>query len=142
MRRGLAVLFLVGCAPALPMHHPLPEPANVAASYDKTWAAVIDLFATGSIPIKTMEKASGLVVAEQLAVDLASSQRYADCGGGPFGALVAQRATYNVRVTGDSAASLVRVTALFANTVRQCTSLGVFEREMMAAITAAAQRQR
>lgn len=112
------------------------------ASYDQTWAAVIDLFAAGSIPIRTMEKASGLIVAEPLRVDLATSQRFADCGGGPVGPMAAQRATYNVRVTGDSTASLVRVTAVFSNDVRQCTSLGVFEREMQDAILLRATPQR
>ena len=86
-----------------PTYHPLPEPANIPESYDKTWASVIDLFAAFSIPIRTIEKASGLIMAEVLRVNPRIGQRYADCG-----ALAVKRATYNVRVTGDSTASLVR----------------------------------
>lgn len=124
---------LVACVQP-PYHHPLPEPANIPASFDKTWAAVVDHFASGSIPIRTIEKASGLIVAEVLYVSDEMSRRYADCGSSAFGPMVASRATYNVRVTGDSTVSLVRVNTVFANNVTQCVSTGAFERELMDAI--------
>ena len=135
---ALSAFASAGCMQQ-PVHHALPAPVNVPASFDRTWAAVIDIFSAGSIPIRTMEKASGLIVAEPLAIGLEMSRRYADCGAGAFGPNVANRASYNVRVTGDSTASLVRVTANFSSTVLgQCTSLGEFERFMMASIVARA----
>ena len=125
-----------------PRDYPAPDALSVNASFDRTWGAVIDRFALGNIPIKTIERASGIIVAEPLSVASASSKKYADCGTQGILNPPAQRASYSVRVTGDSLRSAIRVAASFGSPLDvYCRSKGVFETEFMTAIKAAAEKR-
>jgi hypothetical protein len=113
-RRVLVIAIvpsLVGCSHVVPPGPPAPNPPMVvAASFGRTWDAVIEQFAEQTIPIKTIERASGLVATDQLTVD-PSLWSAADCGKDRDGrAFVPSHVTYNVLVRGDSARSTVRVT--------------------------------
>ena len=107
-------------------------PSGVMASYDKTWEAVITYFADRNIPIRTLEKVSGIIVAEPAAANLVnrvpvldkngkvlwdrrtrkpvqSPPIYADCGSRNGYGDDPNSAIYNIRVLGDASASSVQV---------------------------------
>ena len=111
---------------------PVRQATAIAAPFDSTWSAVITFFAENNIPIRTIEKASGIIVAEPSrfamqnrtpllgsngkqkrdlgGMKLQSPPIYADCGV-TKGLPPADPATaiYNVRVQGDGARSSVQV---------------------------------
>jgi hypothetical protein len=121
------------------------QPTQVSASEGKTWDAVIELFAERTIPIRTMERASGFIATEVLLVN-DPDRRYADCGSRAAGYVVpeADKASYNVLVRGDSTASTVRVTARFIARGdpiddAACSTTGRWEEEMEGDIKAVAE---
>lgn len=122
------------CVRAAPPGPPAPHNAtNVGASFGRTWDAVIDQFARRTIPIKTIERASGLIATDELKVDSTYIQ-YVDCGRAFGGALyIPTDATFNVLVRGDSTRSTVLVTVRWMSIARDgrssaiCSSLGTWE---------------
>lgn len=144
--KSAALLISVACSQAPPQTYPSPELATVDASFERTWSAVIDHFAEKAVPVRTIEKASGLIVAEQMTVATEYGRTIADCGtsavGIPWDVL---SASYNVRVHGDSLRSTVRVTAVFRPEVAStfpCNSRGVYERDLMAFVKSRAEGRR
>ena len=141
MHRLLAALALTlpACIKYEPPPTPQPRDATpVNASMGATWDAVIDLFASRNIPIRTIERASGIIATEALRVDPDDGALWADCGG-VKGAIRAGRfhpnwAIYNVLVRGDSTRSTVRATVRWSyihekeNTT--CTSNYSWETEL------------
>jgi hypothetical protein len=134
-----AVAYSAGCAPQPPQLAPRPVPAaEITAPFDRVWGAVIDYFADNSVPIRTLEKASGLIATETMLVPTGRID-FADCGKDVLGEFIGpSHAAYNVRVTGDSAKSSVRVTAIFTNQhsprYPQCVSRGNYERVLLNSI--------
>jgi hypothetical protein len=64
-----AVFLLASCAaPALKATKPIRSNIVFDANFDKTWSAVVESFAERNISVKQMEKASGYIEAEALAV--------------------------------------------------------------------------
>ena len=138
---------------------PLRE-VTVAVPYEQTWQAVIEVFAQNQIPIKTIDRASGLLVAEPLRFNLrnfsssytgkmgslvTSDYEYADCG---HSAAIKYNPTFarfnaQIRQKGDS--SVLRVNVLYewtpqTNLERQyenqlerkiCVSTGKWENEVI-----------
>jgi transposase len=99
----------------------------------ETWDAVIDLFATRLIPIRTIERVSGLIATEGLGVDSADGLAWADCGRRGRRRYEATNAIYNVLVRGDSTRATVRTTVRWSHTtekvrIPECTSTNVWER--------------
>lgn len=135
----LTVVFASACA-SLP---PAPQPradTPVSASFGRTWDAVVDYFARSSIPIKTIDRTSGLIAAEttRLAGD---NSRYGVCIN-PLRSFAPQGGSFNVLVKGDSTRSTVRVTAtwLAAPPVEaQCQTSDVWEKQFETAIKAKAE---
>lgn len=137
-RACLALLLpLMACVTYVP-----PTPAAlragtpIAASRDSTWEAVVSYFAERNIPIRTIEKASGIIVAELLTFNLTNREPvrdaksgkvrrdpggdplmgeaiYADCGRFSYQRLNPTTATFNVRVTGGATRSTVQVNMLY-----------------------------
>lgn len=140
-----ACVLLAGCSTYKPPPPPTPRDASlVTASMGQTWDAVIDLFATRNIPIRTIERASGLIVTDALSVGL-EGNTWASCGTRNGKILAPDRATYNVLVRGDSALATVRTTVLWARTadpvVPECTSSYIWERGLETEVKARAERQ-
>jgi hypothetical protein len=138
-RVAVVTWAVAACTPVPPKTYPLPEPATFDASFGRTWDAVIDHFAVGSIPIATIERASGLIVTRPLRIGLSreSAQKLADCGTDVLGtAGWPTESSYNIRVTGDSAKSTMRVTAIFVGTAATdgCNSKGTLESALISAI--------
>lgn len=137
----VACVLATGCLKP-PRTYPIPAAMPVGASFGRTWDAVIDRFAADNIPIKTIERVSGIIVAEPLLVSPEINPEYADCGTGSLMNPIARQASYNVRVSGDSTSSQVRVTATFGTgTYNRCTSTGAFEKHFMTAIKTAAEKK-
>ncbi|MGH9897071.1 MAG: hypothetical protein ACREA0_34765, partial [bacterium] len=65
---GGALVASIGCG-YQPPAPPMPRDATeVTASFGRTWDAVIDEFADRNIPIRTIERASGLIATELLSI--------------------------------------------------------------------------
>ena len=111
---------------------------------DQTWDAVIDVFAGRNIPIRTIDRASGLIVTDALGVG-DNGTAWASCGTQGGKVLAPDRATYNVLVRGDSAEATVRTTVLWSRTeehaVPECTSTYIWERALETDVKARAERQ-
>jgi hypothetical protein len=132
------LLVALGCAPpSSPAAPPAPRSATtVAASFDRTWSAVIDAFAARNIPIRTIDRTSGLIATDDLAVGREGGQ-WADCGKALGVSITPTRATYNVRVKGDARSSTVQFTVLWQNVYpsrmgipsENCSTKGVWESE-------------
>jgi hypothetical protein len=114
-----------------------PRPVvPIAASFDHTWNAVIDIFADNSIPIQSMERASGFIVSREMSP--IPDDSWADCGSGGINTVRLRAASFNVVVRGDSTSSSVRITTRFVGTVQfadnvrttECSSNGIWERAL------------
>jgi hypothetical protein len=110
----------------------------VNASFGATWDAVVDYFARSSIPVKTIDRSSGLIAAEatQLAGD---NSPYAVCSNG-FIKFAPVGGSFNALIRGDSTRSTVRVTTTWmypttpgAMTVR-CVTTDAWEKQFESAI--------
>jgi hypothetical protein len=140
-----SAILILGCAKYTPPPPAPPRDATaVSASAGQTWDAVIDLFAARNIPIRTIERVSGLIVTDNLTVG-EEGVAWADCGkikgvtapkkkkGGPSH-LGPNRGRYNVLVRGDSTASTVKATVRWSRflkdvDVRECSTTHAWERE-------------
>ncbi len=144
MRRFISlVLLLTGCA-TLPPAPPARPDTNVHASFGRTWDAVVDYFARSSIPIKTIDRSSGLIAAESQRLS-GDNSRYAGCKNA-LASVPVEGASFNVLIHGDSTRSTVRVTANWiGSTVSQmsihCQTTDVWEMEFETAIKAKAEAQ-
>jgi hypothetical protein len=140
---AIVTFATLGCAPKAP-EPPAPRSATpVSASFDKTWSAVIDAFAARNIPIRTIERASGFIATEQLAVPIQLGGKphpWADCGKAAIGGYFPPtNATYNVRVKGTNVSSTVQITVAWryqpplrmtiSGQGTNCTTKGVWESE-------------
>lgn len=132
------VIALGGCASMPPLPPPRPD-TQVNASFGKTWDAVVDYFARSSIPVKTIDRSSGLIAAEttRLAGD---NSTYGVCANGwgkrsfpPLGG------SFNALVRGDSLKSVVRVTAVWLGGTGGCQTTDVWERDFESTIKSKAE---
>src|SRR5438132_5697412 len=84
MERAQALAIILCCGLALGCVYPPSttatprSPTYVAASFAKTWDAVIDVFAERNIPLRTLDRSSGFAATDELGAD--GSARWADCG--------------------------------------------------------------
>ena len=80
MRRGisiLAVASLTGCLSySTPQSRVVENNWVVSAGFDRVWDAAIDAFADNSWPIATIDRSSGIIVAEDVGV----LPTFMDCG--------------------------------------------------------------
>jgi hypothetical protein len=139
-----SVPALAACA-SLPPAPPQRADTAVNASFGKTWDAVVDYFARSSIPVKTIDRSSGLIAAEATRLS-GDNSSYATCSNG-FIKSTAQGATFNALVRGDSTRSTVRVTATWMVATApgalavQCVTTDAWEKNFESAIKAKAETQ-
>lgn len=140
---ALLATILVACAAAPATVAPVPRPATVtAASFGRTWDAVIEHFAERSIPIRTLERASGIVITDPTRVDPDKGVEWADCGTGWVADRFPTAGSFNVLVRGDSTSATVKVTARWVYEAKECATRDVFEKELEEAIRLRAQQGR
>ncbi len=105
------------------------------------WDAVIDIFAERNIPIRTIERVSGLIVTDPVELSPGLGQEWADCGTINESPLSPEYAAYNVLVRGDTIRSTIKVTARWTYGARggtseeECTTTHVYEQNLEAEIT-------
>ena len=128
----IIVLFFLSCgAPA--KKHDIINYANFESDFDPVWSAVIQFFATNSIAIKTIEKASGIIYAEPQIFPMS----WVDCGK-PYLLEIFKEpeSSFNVLVKNEDGEIFVQITANFQTQVfvsgrfqeyRSCYSTGIFE---------------
>jgi hypothetical protein len=85
-------------------------PAELQASFDRTWVATLDALADERIPIATVDKASGLVTSGPFKVDHAKAATWGNCGSDPMIPMSITDGTLSVLVRGTNAATTVRIT--------------------------------
>jgi hypothetical protein len=110
---------------------------SVAASFDRTWNAAIDVFTERNIDIQTLDKASGLIEPRGMRYkkdEGTNMTKYAKCGS--FIGLTAPlaSASYNLVIRGDSTHSTVHAHAFYTSVNAQngpdCTSTGAWEQQI------------
>ena len=154
-----SLFFLGGCIPSYVPPTVVSVPrvgTEVAASFGKTWDAVIDVFSERNIGIKTLDRSSGLIVAENASIRVADAKEWADCGTIPgahpnspaVASLNAKIARYNILVRGDSIRTMVKATVQFSApdmttwaSTDECQSLGVWEKGVEEEISIRVQRK-
>jgi len=145
-QRLLLILGLVtACAPTPPTTVATPRVGTtVQASFGRTWNAVIDQFADRNIPIRTIDRSSGLIATDMLGMGVGDSlaSTWADCGADMVGSqLPPGHATYNVLVRGDSTSTLVKVTVRWNLLLGgECVTHGVWEQDFENAVKAKAEK--
>lgn len=129
--------LLVGCKPSAPLF--APTPSAIDAGFNQSWNAVIDVLAEDNVPVKTLDRSSGFVVAEVSAMSLSDlSNLTTNCGG--FVDIMLQSdvkygiANYNILIRGDSNTSMVKVTARFTHASITCQSKNLFENNFQTAV--------
>ena len=147
MRRARLILavLLSACTVTPPTSAPAPAEKVVRAPVDVVWPQVVAFFANNSIPIQTIEKASGLIVSQPL--ELSPSQRAAwiDCG--RFGekqmTVLSATVAFNVFVRPEGDSTAIRVNTALSHTSAEagiqtipasCVSNGHFESQLLAAV--------
>jgi hypothetical protein len=76
---GVAALFLAGCGGGLyvaPLSPP-PYRAEVRASYDAAWAALVQALAVGNVPLRAIARDSGVIASDEFVTPIGL---FADCG--------------------------------------------------------------
>ena len=81
---------------------------DVTASYDTTWERTITVLASNNLPIKTLEKDSGIVVAENELVSVASMGESVSCPSSMLATPIGGVMNYNilVRKTGEETSNV------------------------------------
>ncbi len=73
-------MFALSACATAPQTYSFEKSRKFDASFDDVWEGVISYFAENNISIKTLEKDSGLVVAENDHFPAGELTKYADCG--------------------------------------------------------------
>jgi hypothetical protein len=112
---SLGALIVLACA--VPKAPPLPTPrapVEVNAAFGKTWNAVVDFLADNRIVVRTIDRESGLIVAEPVRYEYKRGEQLpADCGNNIYGAVSPSEGTYSIIVRGDDVRSTVRADVRF-----------------------------
>lgn len=155
MTRLRAVFSIIVCAAlsaacAPKVREPQPptprEATLVNAPLDRVWIAAVDAFADRNIPISTIDRSSGIIVAAaSVRVDTSDAVKLADCGavfnGMDWAPIPPASASYNIRVRPDNAGATVRATVMWKTQLgNECSTLHVWERLVEAAIKEKAER--
>ena len=148
MRMGVRCALILALAASACAKPPAPAPVRaptmVSAGFDATWNAVIDIFAEKNIPIRTIDKDSGIIATDRLAVPEQFSLEYADCGTDGF--MIPQLPTsviYNILVRENGDATTVRVTASWSSDKSyRCNTRGIWEGDLEANVKDRAERGR
>lgn len=141
------MILLVSCATA-PKKADFINNQTYNLSYDKVWESVVSFFATNGLDLKTIDKNSGLLVAEKSWQD----NSYSDCGSAgmigvrvpgslsKFNVLIEKISPKSTKVTVNQfAKSLTKVTSVnpyfgSSDVVGDCFSTGKLEKMIFESI--------
>ncbi|MEO8224846.1 MAG: hypothetical protein ABI661_08565 [Gammaproteobacteria bacterium] len=147
VRGGLvaALALVAACA----RYTPPPPPARrdvtvVDAPLPTTWKAVVAMFAERNVPIRMLDRSTGVIVTEEQRLGTEAAA-WADCGRTGDRRLGPTLARYNALVLGDSVGSTVKLTVSWSRVegrsdVKDCSSLQQYEPGFESAAKALAER--
>ena len=92
----LTLLTLSACATP-PQSYTFDNSRTYNQSKDKTWENLMEYFTSRGIPIKNIEKDSGIVYSEQMLSGIKTLE-YADCGKDDFAPIISSNVEANVFV--------------------------------------------
>lgn len=131
----LLLISILGACATAPQSYDVQRTFQYSESFDEVWSAVIDTFGEMGYPIDNMERASGFITTERMAVGRGNP--YSDCG--QPGLMVDSDHTgrFNVVVREEGAGTSVTVNTDWQavrslgdnRTVVNCVSIGAFEQE-------------
>lgn len=133
-----AILFLLAACATAPQQTAFANSRFYDMPFDEAWEGVISFFTANGIQIRTIEKASGLIYAEQALSDPA----FADCGSGGLAIDIENLTSFNIFVREDGGRTSVTVNADFKiirefdrrRITVQCLSTGTLERLILDSI--------
>jgi hypothetical protein len=122
----------------LPEPNAAPRPDSpISASASRTWDVVIDQLGERGIPLRAVEKASGFIATQPVALPPFSSEpaKWADCGTFASFRFAPTAVEYTFLIRGDSAHATVKSSARYLLTKSdgasapptECVSNGAFE---------------
>jgi hypothetical protein len=151
-----SILSMIACATVIPPARPLPPQDHyIQAPFDSVWQRTVGFFADSRIPIRTIDKESGIIASSSFELPFDQAQTWADCGKASTGEPTLARlqainnipqiqADFNVfiRKAGDSSA--VRVNLGLTGSANspagkvplQCVTNGKFEEALVNYVTA------
>ena len=150
LMRMLLCAFLsfvvLGCA-APPPKYDFNPVATINGNYDDVWTAVVEYFAVGSLPIQTIEKASGLVVTGWMRAGesyVGEDKTFCDCGKkSALATYMWTRGKFNIFIKNLSDDTVdMRVTCTFQQNrgtyggIVDCNSTGYLEEQLHAYVQA------
>lgn len=126
-----------GCATP-PQQRPIQNSETYNTDFDVTWAHLMQFFTMNNIQVKTIEKASGVVYAERVLLDV-DYKLAADCGSPGLFAIQSTTVGLNVFVVPDAQRTKVTVNTTFTqvralgqNVVTvPCVSTGDLEKQIL-----------
>lgn len=132
---GMAVLVSAASATA-PGKHSVQKARTIDATYDATWTALIEVFAEHNWAIANMEKDSGLIATDWMAIP--NDSPFADCGGSGIARELGTQIRFNVFVRDLDGDAQVTVNTSFRQlrsfdgkqAIVDCTSKGEVERQI------------
>ena len=145
MRSALLLLVafaIVGCTSTPPPEFDFEPVATIDGEFDAVWAAVIEYFVVGDLPIATIEKASGLIVTgwmdagDRTGIKIIEDRRFCDCGEPAYLTIRKwTRGKFSIFVSkGASGALDVRVTCIYeqrrSSAIVNCNSTGYLEGQL------------
>ncbi len=135
--------LIIGCS-SMPKRHLFGNETNIKSEYDAVWTAAVAFFAEKNVLIKTIEKTSGLIMAESKTVP----DEWIDCGksgidesrkggSGVFNVFIIQEDDGFVKVTVNSQYHCERWETLEEKYlgIMECNSTGEFESMLLDYIT-------
>ncbi len=150
VRVGVMLMALVAAvaSASAPARHAVERAETVAVSYDAAWHALIELFAERSWTIGTLEKDSGIITTDWMAMEKDSP--FVDCGGAGISSVIGTQIRFNVLVKDLGTEANVVVNASFRQlrsfdrkeSVAECTSRGGVEALIHREVRERAGRQR
>jgi hypothetical protein len=134
-------LLLFGCG-TMPTKRVIDNELRIWSNYDAVWGAVVAFFAENNIPVKTMEKSSGFIMAESQIFP----KEWIDCGQAGFGETRSSPiGTFNVFVQEINGEIKVKINTSFHSQrydtlndrsmgTMECYSTGQFEEMLLSFI--------
>ncbi len=144
----LLVVAVAGCASAPPTYEFNPV-VNIEGTFDVVWASVVEYFAIGNLPIKTIEKDSGLIVSDWMDAGEPGlgkeDKTFCNCGGAGLNTQHWTRGKFSVFVKKVESGKMdLRVTCTYQQrrsfsdsySTVNCNSTGALENQLHAYVEA------
>lgn len=98
--KQLVIIFglgftLANCATP-PKQHYFDKSRTINQPFERTWQNTIQFFTGNNIPIKTIDKSSGVIYAEKLNTNQQEGEKFADCGASALELVLQTKISLNI----------------------------------------------